>query len=93
MMKRQNVVVFAIFMSLAVGCAGSQQPAPGTAPEDMSSEEHRSEADKHDEMAEEHEDEASDSQKGPQKHDHKKQAAEHSDVADQHEDAADEAAR
>lgn len=88
-MKRPITVL--VSLSLFVACAGSQQAAPGTAPDDMSAEEHRSEAQEHEDMAEEHEDMANTSAKPPQVSDHMQEAKEHSDVAEQHEEAADKA--
>ncbi len=82
-----------VFLAAAlVGCAASPAPAPGTAPSDMSPEEHRAEADKHDHKAAEHDREADNAPgKGLQKPVHHRKADKEADIADQHESAAEKA--
>jgi hypothetical protein len=92
-MQLANMAAMAAFLVAGVACASTQEPAPGTAPGDMSAEEHSSEADEHDAMADEHRDEAQDSTKAPEAMEHNKEAKEHSDVADQHDAAAEEAGK
>lgn len=76
---------------LAGGCSSNPPAkAPGTDPSDMSAEEHRAEAQAHDEEADEHK-QMNAGKPGAGKAPHMKEAQEHRDVADQHEAAAEEA--
>ena len=88
-MSPRAVLVAALLMLSA--CASTQKPAPGTAPGDMSADEHRAEAAEHEDEAAMHEEEADKSQKLPQQVGHENEAAEEEDIAGQHEKAAEQA--